>query len=143
MKATALKNLARWRKTIGPKLLDIHGMGKGAKSICDNLFGTLDLRQRHANSAEIRISRDRVLEAAQKGRNIVVFLVLTAIFLPTAFMATFFAIDIFEFPCVKGWTELHLEFVPKNVFSIVLAVLVPLIVMAYDFHNIEGWLTSL
>jgi hypothetical protein len=36
-----------------------------------------------------------------------------------------------------------LEFVPKNMFSIVLAVPVPLVVVTYAFSNIEGWFTRL
>ena len=97
-----LKNLARWWKIIDPKLLEIHGMGKGAKSAYDNLFEALDLKQKHVNSVEVRIFWGRVLEVAQKGRAPIVFHVLTVVLLPTAFMATFFAIDIFEFPHVKG-----------------------------------------
>jgi hypothetical protein len=54
-------------------------MGKGAKSVYDNLLEVLDLKQKHASSVEVRISPDRVLEAAQKGRNIMVFPILTII----------------------------------------------------------------
>ena len=72
-----------------------------------------------------------------------VFTIVTVIFLSTGFMATFFATNIFEFTYIKDGTRLHLGFVPKYMFSIGLAVSVPLIAMDYTFCNIQGWLTSL
>jgi hypothetical protein len=51
-----------------------------------------------------------------------VFTIVTVIFLPTRFMATFFTSNIFEFPYIKDGTGLHLGFVPKYMFSIGLAV---------------------
>ena len=47
------------------KLLDINRMDKAVKSVYENLFEVLDLKQKYTNSVEVRISRDRALEAAQ------------------------------------------------------------------------------
>jgi Mg2+ and Co2+ transporter CorA len=95
-------------------------MEKGAKSIYKNLFEVLDLKQKHANFVEVRISRDRALEAVQRGRTIMMFTVVTIIFLPTVFMATFFVINIFEFPYAKDRASLGIR--SQYMFSIGLAV---------------------
>jgi hypothetical protein len=51
-----------------------------------------------------------------------VFTIVTVIFLPTGFMATFFTSNIFEFPYINDGTGLHLGFVLKYMFSIGLVV---------------------
>jgi hypothetical protein len=142
-KFNMLRSLAQQQRMIDSKLLDIDRMDKGVKSVYNNLFEVLDLKQKHANSVEVRISRDRALEAAQQGRTIMVFTIVTIIFLPMSFVAAFFTINIVEFPYVSGGSGLHLRFVAKYLFGIGLAVSVPLIAMAYAFGNVEGWLTSL
>jgi hypothetical protein len=137
-----LKSLAQQQRMIDSKLLDIGRMDRGAKSVYDNLFEVLDLKQKHANSVEVRISRDRALEAAQQGRTILVFTIVTIIFLPMSFLAGFFTINIVEFPYVSNGAGLHLSFVAKFMFGISLAVSLPLIAMAFTFGHLGGWLRT-
>jgi hypothetical protein len=65
-RTNVLKNLAQQQKTINSKLFDIDRMDKGAKSVYDNLVEVLDVKQKHGNSVEVRISRDKALEALLK-----------------------------------------------------------------------------
>jgi hypothetical protein len=140
--ANLSKSFAQQQRMIDSKLLDINRMDKAVKSVYDNLFEVLDLKQKHANSIEVRLSRDRAMEAAQQGRTIMVFTIVTIIFLPMSFLAAFFAINIVEFPYVSNGAGLHLSFVAKYIFGIGMAVSVPLIAMAYIFGKIQDWLSS-
>ena len=140
-KTNLSKSFAQQQKMVDSKLLDINRMEKAVKSVYDNLFEVLDLKQKHANSIEVRISRERALEATQQGRTIMVFTIVTIIFLPMSFLAAFFTIDIVEFPYAPNGAGLHLGFVSKYIFGIGTAVSIPLIAMALIFGRIQDWLT--
>ena len=141
-KASLSKSFAQQQRMVDSKLLDINRMDKAVKGVYDNLFEVLDLKQKHANSVEVRLSRDRAMEAAKQGRTIMVFTIVTIIFLPMSFLAAFFAINIVEFPYVSNGAGLHLSFVTRYIFGIGMAVSIPLIAMAYIFDKIQDWLSS-
>ena len=62
----------------------------------------------------------------------VIFTMVTIIFLPLSFMASFFALDIKEFPADgKGQTDWPLHLVCAYLFGISFAVIVPFIALAF------------
>lgn len=73
-------------------------MRKQAKRVNESLHQVLDLKQRQANALEAHFARDQAQDAVCKGRTILVFAIVTTVFLPMSFMAAFFAINIVEFP---------------------------------------------
>ncbi|RYN91333.1 hypothetical protein AA0119_g10561 [Alternaria tenuissima] len=71
------------------------------------LSDLLDLKQKYANVQEARSSREQAEATAQQGKTIMVFTIVTIVFLPLSFMATFFAMQVKEFE------NLSLNFVSK------------------------------
>ena len=83
-------------------ILDLTPMSRQAKSVNDNLTQVLDLKQKHANAVEARFQRIQVQESARQGQTIMVFTIVTIVFLPLSFLASFFALNIIEFPRPAG-----------------------------------------
>jgi hypothetical protein len=73
-----------------------------------------------------------------------VFTIVTIVFLPMSFIASFFAINIIDFPhnSSNGGSGLPLGFVAKYMFGIGLAVSIPLIVIAFVFTDMKSWISS-
>ena len=123
-------------------LLDISRMQRQAQGVNSSLTQVLDLKQKHANAIEARFARDQAEDTARQGQTIMVFTIVTIIFLPLTFVAAFLTINIKEFPhdSTQGGNGLPLSWVSKYVFGIGFAVSVPLIVLAFVFTDAKGWL---
>ncbi|KIW78252.1 hypothetical protein Z517_08086 [Fonsecaea pedrosoi CBS 271.37] len=122
-------------------LQDLDRMARQARSVNDNLTQVLDLKQKHANAVEARAQRKQAEEAARQGQTIMVFTIVTIVFLPLSFLASFFAIDIIEFPRPAGTGSglLHLNWVLQYIIGIGLALSVPLIGVAFVVGDIKTW----
>ena len=77
-----------------------------------------------------------------------VFTIVTIIFLPMSWMATFFAINILEFPHDSiggggGTNGMHLSYVAKYMFGISFSISIPLIIIAFFISDTEGWVARL
>ena len=127
----------RQRKMVELHIKDVERMSSQAADISSNLTNLLDLKQKHANAFEARFARDQAAGTARQGQTIMVFTLVTIIFLPMSFMAAFFTINIKEFPRASDGTEqLPLGYVSKYMFGIGLAVSVPLIAVAFTLDDI-------
>lgn len=84
------------KRMVEQHLLDISRMDKSAQIVNRSLTQVLDLKQKHANAFEARSARAQAEDTARQGLTIMVFTVVTVIFLPLSFMAAFFAINITE-----------------------------------------------
>lgn len=118
------------------RVLDVHQrdlerMDKQAESIYTSLTHLLDLKQKHANAFEARFARDQAVTAGRQGQTVMVFTIVTIIFLPMSFIAAFFAISIEEFNA-----PLPLAYVAKYMFGIGLGISIPLIAMAFTVDDI-------
>ena len=127
-------------RLVGQHLLDIQRMQRSANGVSKSLTQLLDLKQKHANAIEARFARDQAEDTARQGKTILVFTITTIVFLPLSFMASFFAINILEFPhdAANGSTGVHLRWVSKYLFGIGFAVSVPLVVVAFVFADTQG-----
>lgn len=96
----------------------------------------LDLKQKHANAFEARFARDQATFTGRQGQTIMVFTIVTVIFLPMSFIAALFAVPITEFPHQDGSLSLPLPYVSKFVFGVGLAISIPLIVIAFSVDDI-------
>ena len=104
---------------------DIERMDRQAEIIYNSLRDLLDLKQKHSNALEARFARDHAAIAARQGQTIMMFTVVTIIFLPMSFIAAFFAINF------DDWGGgLTLGYVSKYMFGIGLGFSIPLIAMA-------------
>lgn len=90
------------------------------------LTDLLEHKQRYANSIEARFARKQADSTAAAGRTILVFTIVTVIFLPLSFLAAFFAIDIEGLPRVKE-NRLGFSFVMRYVVGVGLGTAVTLV----------------
>ncbi|KAL2063410.1 hypothetical protein VTL71DRAFT_5215 [Oculimacula yallundae] len=123
-------------KTIEMHLKDIERMDRQAERIYKSITDMLDLKQKHANAFEARFARDQAAGTARQSQTIMVFTIVTIIFLPLSFIAAFFAINIREFPRTESGTSLPLSYVSKYMFGIGFAVSIPLIAISLSLDDI-------
>ncbi|KAK3079956.1 hypothetical protein LTS18_003506, partial [Coniosporium uncinatum] len=81
------------------KVIEVHynnieRMIRQADGIYTSLTNLLDLKQKHANAIEARFARDQATLTARQGQTIMVFTLVTIVFLPMSFIAAFFAINV-------------------------------------------------
>ncbi|TLD32578.1 putative electron transfer flavoprotein subunit alpha [Venturia nashicola] len=122
-------------KLIEVHIKDLERMKGQATSVEASLAHLLDLKQKHANAFEARFARDQAQLTAKQGQTILVFTIVTIIFLPMSFIAAFFAIPFAEFS-QSGNPSLHLSFVARYMFPIGFAVSVPLIAIALAVDDV-------
>jgi Mg2+ and Co2+ transporter CorA len=132
-------------KIVKMHLDDIERMDRQAGSIYTSLLSLLDLKQKHANAFEARFGRDQAAFSARSSKTIMVFTIVTIVFLPLSFIAAFFAINIQEFEHVGGTSQgaLPLGYVSKYTFGIGLTISLPLIALAFAIDDIARYLPKL
>lgn len=124
-------------KTIDTHIKDLERMDKQAERIYKSITDLLDLKQKHANAFEARFARDQAAGTARQSQVIMVFTVVTIVFLPLSFIAAFFSINVREFPQGDGGEpSLPLSYVGKYMFGIGLAISIPFIAIAFSFDAI-------
>jgi Mg2+ and Co2+ transporter CorA len=123
-------------KMIEIHIKDIDRMDRQAERIYDSITDMLDLKQKHANAFEARFARDQAAGTARQSQTIMVFTIVTIIFLPLSFIAAFFAINISEFPRTDSGPSLPIGYVSKYMFGLGLAVSIPLIIIAVRLDDI-------
>ncbi|OTA69605.1 hypothetical protein K449DRAFT_429068 [Hypoxylon sp. EC38] len=73
-------------------------MVERAKLVEAGIINLMDLKQKQANLWEARSSREGAEQTARQGQTLMMFTVVTIIFLPLSFTAAFFAISVDQFP---------------------------------------------
>ena len=125
------------RKMLETHLADLKRMDEQASLIYISLTNLLDLKQKHANAFEARFARDQASLTARQGQTIMVFTIVTIVFLPMSFIAAFFAINFVNFQH-NGVSVLTIGYVSKYMFGIGLAISVPLIVFAFAVDDVTA-----
>lgn len=136
---------------------DIVRMNDQARGIYHGLTNLLDLKQKHSNALEARFAREQAIIAAKQGwshprplplsssrtnvpagQTIMVFTIVTIIFLPMSFIAAFFAINF------QDWGDrLTIGYVSKYMFGIGLAISFVFVAAAFLVHDIsDAWKTT-
>lgn len=125
-------------KTIDTHMKDLERMDKQAERIYKSITDLLDLKQKHANAFEARFARDQAAGTARQGQTIMVFTIVTIIFLPLSFIASMFTINIAEYPRTPGGDEplLPMSYVFKFMFGVGFAISIPFIAIALSFDAI-------
>lgn len=130
-------------KLIEMHIKDINRMDKQAEHIYYSITNLLDLKQKHANAFEARFARDQAAGTARQSQTIMVFTIVTIIFLPLSFIASFFTINIREFPQDENGAEsLPLAYVSKYMFGIGFAISIPMIFIALSLDDIADLITE-
>ncbi|KAI1819301.1 hypothetical protein F4861DRAFT_149909 [Xylaria intraflava] len=128
------------RRDLDAKLKDISRMDGRASSLYESLTDLLDLKQKHSNALEARFAGDQALIAARQGQTIMVFTIVTIIFLPLSFIASFFAINFTEW---QQEMPLSIPFVSKYLFGVGFAISIPLIALAFTVQSISNGAVNL
>ncbi|KAL1962384.1 hypothetical protein VTN77DRAFT_9723 [Rasamsonia byssochlamydoides] len=131
------KRFREQQRIIDMHVKDVDRMDKQTERIYDSITDLLDLKQKHANAFEARFARDQAAGTTRQGKTIMMFTIVTIIFLPLSFIASFFAINVHEFPHVDGSTDLPLSYVLKYIFGIGFSISIPLILLALSVDDIR------
>ncbi|KAI3318081.1 hypothetical protein HD806DRAFT_540551 [Xylariaceae sp. AK1471] len=119
----------------------IERMISRATEVYSAVYHLIDLKQKQANIAEARYARKEASSAAKEGRTVLALTIVNMIFLPLSFLASFFALDIDEFPKdpETGQSLLHLSWVSQYIFGISLAIAIPSIALAMAIGPMAGF----
>ena len=125
------KRFKEQQRTIDMHLKDINRMDKQAERIYASITDLLDLKQKHANAFEARFARDQAAGTTRQGKIIMVFTIVTVVFLPLSFITSFFSINIAQFPQASPNDDgIPISYVAKYTFGIGFAISIPLILLA-------------
>ncbi|KAF2727552.1 hypothetical protein EJ04DRAFT_517173 [Polyplosphaeria fusca] len=121
------------RRIVATSTADFTRMQVQAEAVKSSLNALMDLKQKAANAWEAKSSREGAVATARQGNTMLVFTIVTIIFLPLSFMASFFALDVTAFPQdSKGQTNWPLHTVGGLLFGISFAVSIPFIIIAFS-----------
>ena len=121
------------QRVIDMHLKDIDRMDKQAERIYHSITDLLDLKQKHANAFEARFARDQAAGTTRQSKTIMVFTIVTIVFLPLSFITSIFTINMKEF------NNLSLSYVAKYTFGIGFAISIPLVWVALMVDDIGGY----
>jgi Mg2+ and Co2+ transporter CorA len=130
------RSLSDLRETIHHRRKAWSGMAVTAKGIYDSLRDLLDLKQRQANVSEARTARYQIEISARHGRSILLFTVITIIFLPMSVIATILGMNLKEF---NSQNDLKLWFASLLLFPPSLVIAVMALVLAFGWRTIYNW----
>jgi Mg2+ and Co2+ transporter CorA len=126
-------------RRIETRIKDLERMDKQTARIYSSILDMLDLKQKHAantNVFEARFAREQAEGSARQNQILMVFTIVTIVFLPLSFIAAFFTINIQEFQSVDGTNPLTLKYVSKWVFGVGFAVAIPMVILALNLGRI-------
>lgn len=109
---------------------DLQTMDEQAERLYQSLTDLLDLKQKHSNALEARFASEQALSAAKEGQTVMVFTIVTIIFLPMSFIAAYFGINMDAFGDLQG------EYVAKWTFGGGLGISAIFILMAFTVVDI-------
>ncbi|KAF2001481.1 hypothetical protein P154DRAFT_575199 [Amniculicola lignicola CBS 123094] len=108
-------------------------LDKRSAAIQEKLEALMDVKQKAANAWEARSARELANEATKQGNTMLVFTIVTIVFLPLSFMSSFFALSIAAFPKnEKGDTSWPIGALCGYLFGISMTVSIPLIIFALN-----------
>lgn len=140
------KTFDEQEKTITNPIKDITRMEIQANRVYESIVSLLDLKQKHANAFEARFARDQAAGTHRQGQTIMVFTIVTIIFLPLSFITAFFAVNIEQFPHPGGpgsSAEIPLGYASAYIFGIGLAISVPAIFVALSVDKVNNTFTRI
>ncbi|OHE99308.1 ankyrin repeat and protein kinase domain-containing protein [Colletotrichum orchidophilum] len=129
-------------RTLENHLVRIEQMEQAAKKVDKSLHRLMDLKQKQASLSEALYARESAIDTARQGKTVIVFTVVTILFLPVSFIAAIFAINTNGFP-LDADDKIPFDYLMKNILAIGLGLSIPLIVIAFNVDRIAGWLNAL
>ncbi|KAK0113866.1 hypothetical protein ONS95_014109 [Cadophora gregata] len=130
---------------------DVERMEGQARQAYEMLKDLLDLKQQQANVLEARQSRKQAVIAARQGKVVLVFTVVTIVFLPLTFMTTIFTLNVSTFPreivpatdILPASTTLNGRYVFPLIVGVTIAMAVPLVFIAFKVDVVSAHISRL
>jgi len=127
-------------------LKQIERMQAQASQAYDTLKDLLNLKQQQANVLEAGVSRNQAISSGEQSKTIMVFTIVTIIFLPLTFVTTIFTLPIAEFRRVvepagqemPATPFLSESYVKPYIIGVTFAVAVPLIIAAFEIQSMQN-----
>ncbi|KAM0333931.1 hypothetical protein ACHAQA_000948 [Verticillium albo-atrum] len=129
-------------KTLENHLQRIEQMEQAASKTDKSLHRLVDLKQKQASLTEAWYARESAKDTARQGKTVVVFTVVTIIFLPVSFIAAIFAIDTNGFQRDED-DKIPFGYLLTYIMSIGLSLSIPLIVIAFNVDRLARWLNQM
>ncbi|KAL4951389.1 hypothetical protein BDW69DRAFT_201455 [Aspergillus filifer] len=107
-----------------------------AGRVQDAIHTLLDLRQKQASIKEAKFGRKQANDTAKQGNIIMVFTIVTIVFLPLSFLSSLFALNVSDFPhqgedvVCQGW------WIFPIIFGISACVSIPFILLALKVDKV-------
>ncbi|KAI1815394.1 hypothetical protein GGS20DRAFT_335400 [Poronia punctata] len=124
----------RWRalgRRIDTRQRDLNRMSRRAENSHSSLRSLLELKQMQSNALEAKFARNQAVTTSKQGQAVLVFTIVTIIFLPMSFIATLFTVELSEWP-----NPLTLSYMAKYTFGIGLGISIPLVVIAMTVSDV-------
>ncbi|CAG9983908.1 unnamed protein product [Clonostachys byssicola] len=116
-------------------LLRITRMEEAAKKANTSIHRLMDLKQKQASLAESWYARAAARDTARQGKTVIVFTVVTILFLPVSFITSVFTIEATVFPRDQDG-KIPFEYAMKCIMGIGLGLSLPLIIIAFNVDRI-------
>lgn len=122
---------------------EINSMISQAQAIYKSINNSLEHKQRHASAIQAHYTTElanstaeQAASTAKAGRILMIFTIVTVIFLPLSFLAAFFAINLDELPHNdQSEQQLSLSFVMKYVVGVGLGTAFAFVFVAWHWHK--------
>ena len=115
------------------------GIAQTANQTYQSLQDLMDLKQRQANVSEARSARAQVEVSTRHGRSIMLFTVVTIIFLPMSFLASVFGMNSTQ---LNNGSNLSIGFILSIIFPISIVITVFALILAF-FESLQNFLSRL
>ncbi|KAL2010712.1 hypothetical protein VTN00DRAFT_6519 [Thermoascus crustaceus] len=115
---------------------ELQEMAAEAKIVQNSVHTLLDLRQKQASIREAEFGRQQAQDTAKQSNTVMVFTVVTIVFLPLSFLASLFALNVSEFPHESGSIQYEAWWIFPIIFGVSAAVSIPFIYVAFNVNSI-------
>jgi hypothetical protein len=136
--------LHRWEKilnSIDQRQGKLSDMDSNAHRTFKNINNLFDMKQRQANVLEAHYSRKVSQDSGRQATTVMIFTVVTIIFLPLSFMSSFFTLPIAEFPrdrANQNSVAMPLNYAAGRIFGMGFGIALFIIVIGFGFNELNA-----
>jgi hypothetical protein len=136
--------LHRWEKiiaSIDQRQIKLADMDSNAHRTFKNINNLFDMKQRQANVLEAHYSRRVSQDSGRQATTVMIFTVVTIIFLPLSFMSSFFTLPIAEFPRDRenqNSVAMPLHYAAGRIFGIGFGIAIFIVVIGFGFNEVNA-----
>ncbi|KAH7399882.1 hypothetical protein BKA64DRAFT_467978 [Cadophora sp. MPI-SDFR-AT-0126] len=119
-------------REISARRAELQKLEQSTVYVSDQLKDLLDLKQQQASIIEAKYALKRADESVSQGRSIMLFTIVTIVFLPLSFMSSVFGMNTKDFADAKGGPNMSLKHIFKLLFPISVGVIIISLALAFS-----------